>query len=157
MSHMWAEHRRVGVIMSEVNLKIRHNVSHAVTARVVFLKDNGLILKNVFNLDGRCPFIGDLLGYYPDKKTLRSAIIKRLKESTEDRLDDVTLSDQAYFQWQVEVVKACQDVEKRGVIISEIPDVRARELRDGTLVIWVDLSTNERVQLLVPADQWNWK
>jgi hypothetical protein len=111
--------------------------------------------------NGPSPDCTHLIGEaFPDNGAVRRAVLSVLNGNGGDTLDRVRLSAKAYMAWQTTAVAASRsitDEQRKRLVVSAIPDERARAISRGRLLIWVDLLPDKRVELILEAGEWEWR
>jgi len=86
---------------------------------------------------------------------ITSALIAASPDVAGEVLDRVLLCGETVVAWHRLAAEAARRLPP-GTDPTSIPDARAREQADGSLLIWADLP-GERVQVVVPRGQWAWQ
>lgn len=135
---------------------VRRSPSHAVVAHVRETVE-GVTLLRVTPDTGPMPVWEDQEGLtYPDRRTLRRALLSRLRAVAIgapplNTLDRVLLSRESHDAW----MRLARDIARQMPAAPDpdtIPDEDAQPLPDGTLRIFVP--GIEGAELIVPAGQW---
>ena len=137
-------------------LIVRLKRGHSVLATLRLTDTRVVILDVVEAREGPCPDCSDLVGApFPSPKYARRAILSRMRSEARDTLDNVLLSVEAVRAWDHAAVDAGTAMAADGIDPRKIPDERAEQQPDGSLMIYVEVG-GHRAELVVPPGHWRW-
>jgi hypothetical protein len=80
-----------------------------------------------------------------------------MADSEEDTLSRVAITEAVTIRWDEAAKKVVRALISKGLYDpSLIPDELARVRADGSLEIYVDLPTGERISIMAAPDEWAW-
>lgn len=138
-----------------ITIRLKHG--RAVRASLHRSDTGDVILDRVEAHEGPVPDCADLIGVpVPRVEQIRRAVLSRMRSPVRDTLDRVLLSVEAVHAWERVAADAGLAMSDAGIDASTIPDERAEQQPDGSLLIYVEAG-GKRVEMSVPPGHWRWR
>ena len=137
----------------------RRDETKAVRVTYTQADDDSVVLLKIEGVDGYVPESMEHLLHVriPELVGAELAVVGSMGDKVGDTLDRTLVSEDYYNLWEEHSTASAKALMEAGVDPSHIGEEQARTDEHGGLLIFVDVKGHDRISLLIPEGQWQWR